>query len=96
MKKSFYMSSFTEISEDKDEDFFVKPSKNDNNEKEDNNRIMEYTNIEDINNDSCLNKELLDPLNNKNFLDRESIPINLNSGINRNTGFSISKIDQEV
>ena len=96
IEKSFYMSSFTEISEDKEEDLFVKPPKNDNIEKKDNNKVMEYTNIDNINNETSLNKDLLEPLNNNNFVERESIPINLNSGINRNTISSISKLDQDV
>ena len=64
--------------------------------KKDNNKVMEYTNIDNINNETSLNKDLLEPLNNNNFVERESIPINLNSGINRNTISSISKLDQDV
>ena len=96
IEKSFYMSSFTDISEEKDEDFFVKPPKNNNNETNENNKVIEHTNIDEINNETCINKELLEPLNDNNILERESIPINLNSGINRNTGFSISKLDQDI
>ena len=91
-EKSLFVNSFTEISEDKDENLFVKPQKN-NIEKNDNNKVMEYKNLDEINNETCLNKELLEPLNNNHYSERESIPSNLNSGINRNTEFSVTKLD---
>lgn len=95
--KSIYMSSFTDISEDKNDDYFVKPPNHEdnieNNEIKNNNNNDDNINF-DNNNETIVNKELLVPLNNNNF-ERESIPSNINSidGINRNTTFSVSKID---
>lgn len=95
LEKSIYMSSFTDINEDKQEDYFVKPPNEE--VKENNNNNLENKENKDENiNEQSVNKELLEPLN--NFDERESIPyINVScSGINRNTTLSISKIEQDV
>ena len=100
MQKSFFYSSFTEITEEKEEDFYIKPTQKDNNEN--NNSIIEINdnNKKDkdkMNNETYENKGLLEPLNNK-YSERESIPCNLDSvsGINRNSSFNKSKIDQDI
>ena len=94
-EKSFYMSSFGDISEENNESFFVKPQNNDNNNV-DNDLEINGKNIE-ISNEISVNKELLEPFNN-HFVERESIPYTIDSdqGINRNTTNSISKIDHEI
>ena len=102
MQKSFFYSSFTEITEEKEEDFYIKPTQKDNNKN--NNSIIEINdnNNKDkdkdkMNNETYENKGLLEPLN-SNYLERESIPCNLDSvsGINRNSSFNKSKIDQDI
>ena len=76
-EKSIYMSSFADISEEKEKEDELKTNKND--------VLIEKKN-EDVNEER--NNELKE-----NFIDRESIPCNISSieGINRNTTFSVSK-----
>lgn len=95
-EKSLYISYFTDISEIKDENEFKNKKRNnsiDNNLIEDNNKNIKNEKENEI----VVNKELLEPLNN-NFIERESIPINIDStcGINRNTAFSVSKIENNI
>ena len=92
--KSIYESSFTDTSEEKEEDYFVKQE---NKNKEENINDNLDKNKEPKNSELSVNKELLEPLNN-NFIDRESIPCNIDSlpGINRNTFLTNSQFDQEV
>jgi hypothetical protein len=92
--KSIYESSFTDTSEEKEEDYFVKQE---NKNKEENINDNLDKNKEPKNSELSVNKELLEPLNN-NFIDRESIPYNIDSlpGINRNTFLTNSQFDQEV
>ena len=92
--KSIYESSFTDKSEEKEEDYFVKQE---NKNKEENINDNLDKNKEPKDRELSVNKELLEPLNN-NFIDRESIPCNIDSlpGINRNTFLTNSQFDQEV
>lgn len=92
--KSIYESSFTDKSEEKEEDYFVKQE---NKNKEENINDNLDKNKEPKDSELSVNKELLEPLNN-NFIDRESIPCNIDSlpGINRNTFLTNSQFDQEV
>lgn len=94
-EKSLFMSYFTDISEIKDENEFKNKKRNNS---EDNNLIEDNKNIKnEKENEIDVNKELLEPLND-NFTERESIPINIDSinGINRNTSFSVSKIENNI
>ena len=94
-EKSIYMSSFGDISEENNESLFVKPDNNNNNNND--NEIDINGKKMEINNETSVNKELLEPFNN-NFVDRESIPYTIDStqAINRNTTNSISNIGQEI
>ena len=108
-EKSIYISSFCDMSEEKDESFFVKTQNNNDKTNEDNNNDNNIVNNNnkneldingkkiDIDNEISVNNELLEPFNN-HFVDRESIPYTIDSsnGINRITTNSISKIAQEI
>jgi len=87
------MNSFTIIFEEKEEDFLIKPTKIDNNEK---NSIIEINNNKDKKNkETFKRKDILESLKN-NYLKLGSIPckFDLVSGININTTFYIWKIDK--
>lgn len=97
-EKSIYMSSFTDISIDKQDDDFAKSLNN----KVDNNNINieekeyeNFNNFDDKDNKENINKELLEPLNN-NLIDRESIQLNMDTkcGINRLSTYSTLKNDE--
>ena len=82
------MNSFTIIFEEKEEDFLIKPTKIDNNEK---NSIIEINNNKDKKNkETFKRKDILESLKN-NYLKLGSIPCELDlvSGININTTFYI-------
>ena len=96
IEKSIYVSSFADISEEKDENYYVKQQNKEDKENTTNN-LDNTKNKEQNNDEQPVNNQLLEPLN-KNLLGRESIPYNLDSlaGINRNTTSSISKFEQDV
>ena len=100
LKKSMYQSSFSDMSEEKEEDYYTKneneeydKNNKNNNDNSDKNKGQNNNN----NNEPFVNKELLEPLNN-NLIDRESIPYKIDSlcGINRITFLNNSQIDQDV
>ena len=97
-EKSIYMSSFTDISIDKQDDDFAKSLNN----RVDNNNINieekeyeNFNNFDDKDNKKNINKELLEPLNN-NLIARESIQLNMDMkcGINRLSTYSTLKNDE--
>ena len=100
LEKSIYISSFCDMSDEKDESLFVKPqddndkNNGDNNNTDNDNELHINGKKIGIDNEISANNELLDPLNN-HFINRESIPYTIDSdnGINRNTTNSISKIE---
>ena len=100
LEKSIYISSFCDMSDEKDESLFVKPQDDNDKNNGDNNNTDNGNELEingkkiGIDNQISVNEELLEPLNN-HFINRESIPYTIDSdnGINRNTTNSIYKIE---